>query len=228
MISDPSFHGATSIIMLNPKPHVRHQTPIILRNRTLNLLDHHHHHHHNQELTSQNKWENLKSKSKQEKSRRITLISLNGIKRLFSILESKPRIRAALRKLRLVAARAFIIKKEWNRRRRRKEKWKLWKNDKMESNWKDKREREWLNWEMRKRGVGWAKWVQVLQFRCQRCLVPPCHCTLASSHSTVTFLNFLLFLFTFISFYSFLEWNIIKSQNFLKLFPKIFFFFCYS
>ena len=38
----------------------------------------------------------------------VTLISLNGIKRLFSIFESRPRIRAAWRKLRLVAASAFM------------------------------------------------------------------------------------------------------------------------
>jgi hypothetical protein len=37
-----------------------------------------------------------------------TLISLKGIKRLFSTFESKPRMRAACLKLRFVAARAFM------------------------------------------------------------------------------------------------------------------------
>ena len=40
-----------------------------------------------------------------------TLISLKGIRRLFSSLESNPRMREAWRKLRLVAARAFIATK---------------------------------------------------------------------------------------------------------------------
>lgn len=38
----------------------------------------------------------------------MTLISLKGMRRLFSSLESNPRIRAAWRKFLLVAARAFI------------------------------------------------------------------------------------------------------------------------
>lgn len=38
-----------------------------------------------------------------------TLISLKGIERLFSSLESNPSMRLASRKLRLVAARAFMV-----------------------------------------------------------------------------------------------------------------------
>lgn len=39
----------------------------------------------------------------------LTLISLKGISKLFSIFESKPSKRAAWRKLRFVAARAFMV-----------------------------------------------------------------------------------------------------------------------
>lgn len=48
-------------------------------------------------------------KKKEKKKILQTLISLNGIKRLFSIFESSPSKRDAWRKLRLVAARAFIV-----------------------------------------------------------------------------------------------------------------------
>lgn len=37
MISDPSFHGPTCIVMLYSEPNVRYQTPIILGDRALHL-----------------------------------------------------------------------------------------------------------------------------------------------------------------------------------------------
>ena len=37
VVSDPSLHGASGIVMLNPEPNKRSQSAIILRNGTLNL-----------------------------------------------------------------------------------------------------------------------------------------------------------------------------------------------
>jgi hypothetical protein len=50
-----------------------------------------------------------KTDNKKRNGSLITLISLKGIERLFSSLESRPRMRAAWRKLRLVAAGAFVV-----------------------------------------------------------------------------------------------------------------------
>ena len=37
MVSDPSLHGPTCIVMLYSEPNVRYQTPIILGDRALHL-----------------------------------------------------------------------------------------------------------------------------------------------------------------------------------------------
>lgn len=123
MVSDPSFHGPTGIIVLHSKSNVRNQSSIIFWDRALHLINP------LKKLLSRSK-KRLKSvhspiaTNQQKQNHKIarydhlrkhnqtlnkTLISLNGIKRLFSILESRPRMRAACRKLRLVAARAFIF-----------------------------------------------------------------------------------------------------------------------
>lgn len=116
MISDASLHGATCIVMLHPEANVRNQTPVVLGDRALHL-------------TRRRGFKKIKTKTNPSTTRRIgpwishpipyvamnrtkgrdsTLISLKGMRREFRSLESKPRMRAAWRKLRLVAARAFI------------------------------------------------------------------------------------------------------------------------
>lgn len=105
MISNSTFHGSTSIVMLNPKSDVWNQSSIVFRYRTLNLRI---------KVKTQTKIEtnfpqNEKKKWKTPKKKSQTLISLNGIIRLLSIFESKPRIRDAWRKFLFVAAKAFIV-----------------------------------------------------------------------------------------------------------------------
>ena len=145
MISDPSFHGATSIVVLHSEPDVRHQASIVLWNRALHLFSKRHiqvqinqaiksterstdrlrftnQETRKSDFTEKQPKTSQKIKIKQFQNRIQTLISLNGIKRLFSSLESNPRIRAAWRKFLFVAARAFIattngttLRENWNR-----------------------------------------------------------------------------------------------------------------
>lgn len=117
MISYPSFHAPTSVIVLHSEPNVRNQSPIILGNRALHLPIIKGPPKHNKTLSKlsqisgklpRNKQNPRKSERKKHTQILRTLISLKGIKRLFSSLESNPRMRAAWRKLRFVAARAFM------------------------------------------------------------------------------------------------------------------------
>lgn len=101
VVTDSSFHRPTSIVMLDSKPNIRNQSAIIFWNCTLNLQNQHH-----KDPKKKTKYEGRIYGMSRQKT--ITLISLKGIKRLFSSLESSPRMRAAWRKLRLVAARAFM------------------------------------------------------------------------------------------------------------------------
>lgn len=106
MISDASLHGPTCVIMLYSKSNVRNQTSIIFGDSALHLIIN----------KTTRTWTMIttttRTKTKidplAEKGPVRTLISLKGIRRLLSSLESSPRMRAALRKLRLVAARAFM------------------------------------------------------------------------------------------------------------------------
>lgn len=101
VISDSPFHGSTSIVMLNPKSDVRHQSSVVLRYRALHL-------NHSQNPNQLRRIPKTKRINPRKKKNSQTLISLNGIIRLFSIFESNPRIRDAWRKFLFVAAKAFM------------------------------------------------------------------------------------------------------------------------
>lgn len=96
--------------MLDPKANVGHQGSIILWNRTLNLIKPQQTKSSFLEFSFFMKHKLITKRiTKIKQYSVVTLISLNGIKRLFSSFESNPRMRAAWRKFRFVAARAFMI-----------------------------------------------------------------------------------------------------------------------
>lgn len=120
MIANATFHWPAGIVVLHAEPNEGRQGSIVFGDGAFHL---------NRERGYATPDETTKpataakqagNRNQKKKKPRLTLISRNGIRRLFSSLESRPSSLAACRKLRLVAASAFMAGPKVARRPPRK------------------------------------------------------------------------------------------------------------
>jgi hypothetical protein len=120
VIANATFHWPAGIVVLHAEPNEGRQGSIVFGDGAFHL---------NRERGYATPDETTKpataakqagNRNQKKKKPRLTLISRNGIRRLFSSLESRPSSLAACRKLRLVAASAFMAGPKVARRPPRK------------------------------------------------------------------------------------------------------------